>query len=261
MGSSSYAVLPTDEADVRERLRALPGFAQPPLTYLLAFGTESGYPYIAKPIAACGSYGVSKVAGPEDVPGALARLGGRPFIMEEFLDGPGISVETFSFGVGFVHVGHTVPAALPETVADEVRALVERVEHSCGVDMESLTLAWALDLVEPLTEAPRPVHEATIRFLAAAPGEVVDVTGVDVAAGISGVRMVKVSVGPGDHVGPVEWSDDRPGHVIAVADRDAGKICARAADLIHIRTRPVPGREGSATLPACGVDQSALLGY
>jgi biotin carboxylase len=282
---------------------------------LLAFGAESGYPFIAKPIAGCGSFGVSEVASPEHVPGALSALGGRRFIMEEFLDGPEISVETFSFGSrhvvlamtekhvgnGFVEAGHTVPAELPQDLVDEVRTLVERfldtvglcdspahvevkltrrgpriveghnrrggdrinelVEHTCGIDMEALTLAWALDLTEPLTAGPHPVGQAAIRFLTAAPGEVLEVAGIDAATRVPGVRAVQVSVKPGDNIGPVEWSDDRPGYVVAVADHDAAEVCARAAGLIRIHTHPISGTGRSQTLPTCGVDQSPLFGY
>ncbi|SDH85477.1 Biotin carboxylase [Actinokineospora alba] len=280
---------------------------------LRAFGESAGYPFIAKPIAGAGSFGVSKVEGVGDVERAYERLGGATrFLMEEFLVGPEISVESFSFGgehvvlsltdklVGghFIEAGHQVPAAVDPVVHDQVVDLVHRfldavgladgpshvevkltpagprvveghnrrggdrinelVEAAYGIDMETLTVGWALGLVEPLTESPTPIQGAAIRFLSAEPGEVVEVRGAENPP-LPGVESVQVSVSAGGRVNPPEWSDDRPGYVIAVGETAAAaaRTCEEAAARIMIVTRP--GDAGPAT--ARGVDQSALLGY
>jgi biotin carboxylase len=89
------------------------GFPQPAsravssLAEARAFADETGYPIIVKPRNLGGSLGLSKVERPEDLDAAFAltdgtRMGGiRQFddyvIVEEFLDGPEISVECVLF--------------------------------------------------------------------------------------------------------------------------------------------------------------------
>lgn len=109
-----------------------------------AFGASYGFPFIVKPVDATASIGVMRVQGPEDadrVWGEVTRLSGtrtdrvsslfvlKDFLMEEFLDGPEFSVESFSFAGRhvivtitekftsdghFAELGHAVPARLSE---------------------------------------------------------------------------------------------------------------------------------------------------
>ncbi|MDI5980882.1 ATP-grasp domain-containing protein [Amycolatopsis magusensis] len=110
---------------------------------LLEFGAEFGYPFVAKPTDAAASLGVFRVDTPSDVDrvwrelealrGSGSGLGCGGFftvtdvIMEEYVDGPEFSVESFSFGgrhvvvsvtekatgTGhFAELGHTVPARI-----------------------------------------------------------------------------------------------------------------------------------------------------
>lgn len=108
------------------------------------FAAAHGYPCVVKPVDGAGSRAVSRVDGPGDAAGA-AHLAGPEFIVEEFLDGPEISVESLSFGgehvivavtekgknADFVEISHMVPAPLPpgdlEEVADLVRTFLDLV--------------------------------------------------------------------------------------------------------------------------------------
>ncbi|GGT64173.1 ATP-grasp domain-containing protein [Actinomadura citrea] len=101
-----------DKSATREALRDA-GFPQPAsravasLEEARAFAGEIGYPIIVKPRNLGGSLGLSKVERPEDLDAAFAltdgtRMGGiRQFedyvVVEEFLDGPEISVECVLF--------------------------------------------------------------------------------------------------------------------------------------------------------------------
>ncbi|MEU2995572.1 ATP-grasp domain-containing protein [Streptomyces griseoincarnatus] len=117
---------------------------------LAAFCRATGGPVILKPAAGTSSQAVFKVAGPqdaEDVWGAFEAAGGLRPIAEEYLDGPEISVESFSYdgkhtvlavtdklvGTAFVETGHTQPSALPPPVLAETAALVQAFLDAVGL--------------------------------------------------------------------------------------------------------------------------------
>ncbi|MEW9552291.1 ATP-grasp domain-containing protein [Nonomuraea sp. NPDC050783] len=129
---------------------------------LRAFAEAHGLPVFVKPIREAGSIGVFAVRDEADLAGVPRRfrelaatfpkedLAGPldQFLMEEFLDGPEISVETLSFdghhvvvgvtdkvlgGPGFVEVAHSSPSRLPEAVLCEVGELVGRVLDAVGL--------------------------------------------------------------------------------------------------------------------------------
>ncbi|WP_371680628.1 ATP-grasp domain-containing protein [Streptomyces sp. NBC_01276] len=119
-----------------------------------AFGAAYGFPFIVKPVDATASIGVQRVEGPEDadrVWDEVVRLSGtrtdrvsslfvlQDFLMEEFLDGPEFSVESFSFAGRhvivtitekftsdghFAELGHAVPARLSAADEDAARDAV-----------------------------------------------------------------------------------------------------------------------------------------
>lgn len=117
-----------------------------------AFGARYGYPFIVKPNDATASIGVHQVNSPADaVWAAVERLRStrtdristlmllQDFLMEEFVEGPEFSVETFSFSgrhvvvaitekftddAHFAELGHAVPARLDAKAQDEVSAAV-----------------------------------------------------------------------------------------------------------------------------------------
>ncbi|WP_181924102.1 ATP-grasp domain-containing protein [Streptomyces inhibens] len=257
---------------------------------LRAFGAERGFPFMAKPVAATGSFGVVRVE-PDEVEAVVKRFAGTgasAFLMEEYLDGPEISVESFTFagrhvvlaltdkliGQGFVEGGHTVPATLDEAVVAEVVELVgtfldavgltdgpshvevkltsdgprvveghcrrggdrinELVRLAYGVDMEELTVAWALGQAEPLAGPPPALRASAIKFADAPCGELVAVTGEEQVLADPDVTEVRVLYEAGQHIGPVRWSGDRAGYVIATGstpEEAAARAAAGAARL------------------------------
>ena len=136
-----------DKWDMRQHLagRDPAAVAAAPLRQrgdLAAFGDQHGYPFIVKPTDATASIGVFRVDGPDRLDAIWAevdRLRGtrtdrisslfllQEFLMEEYVDGPEYSVESFSFGgrhviitvtekfTGpghFAELGHAVPARI-----------------------------------------------------------------------------------------------------------------------------------------------------
>jgi biotin carboxylase len=107
-------------------------------------------PVILKPAAGTASQAVFRVPGPQaaaDVWQAFEAAGGTQPVAEEYLDGPEVSVETFSHdgkhtvlavtdklvGPSFVETGHTLPGALPAPVLDEIAALVRDFLDAVGL--------------------------------------------------------------------------------------------------------------------------------
>jgi biotin carboxylase len=116
------------------------------LAEIEAFLRDVSSPAILKPIDGGGSFGIALVSSPEEAALALERLNGlgvRSFIIEEYLSGPEISVEAFSFAgkhvvvactdklttehEGFLELGHSVPAQLDPALRAEVVALTTRL--------------------------------------------------------------------------------------------------------------------------------------
>ncbi|MFD9393190.1 ATP-grasp domain-containing protein [Streptomyces sp. NPDC060000] len=130
---------------------------------LAAFGARAGYPFVVKPTDATASIGVQRVASPGDtgrVWEAVQCLVGtrtdrvstlfvlRDFLMEEYVDGPEFSVESFSFAgrhvivaitekftdpAHFAELGHALPARLDAPAQDLIRASVSRFLDVVGL--------------------------------------------------------------------------------------------------------------------------------
>lgn len=150
-----------DKVLMRSRLRAagVDGTAASLVTDeadLHAFGVEHGYPFIVKPVAATGSYGVSVVREPEQVASAL-DLATRSYrgvtrteaMVEQFHEGPQYSVEAFSEAGEhvvvavtrkyshphtLVELGHVLPAPLDEPVREEIERYIDRLLTALGVE-------------------------------------------------------------------------------------------------------------------------------
>ena len=118
---------------------------------IVAFLSGVACPAILKPVDGGGSLGVVLLRSPGEAEAALARLQGlgvRAFIIEEYLTGPEISVEAFSFAgdhvivtctekivveeAGFVELGHALPAQLDPLTRTEVEALVRQLLDLVG---------------------------------------------------------------------------------------------------------------------------------
>jgi len=107
-------------------------------------------PALIKPRCGSGSIGVRRVRGPQDVTEVAAwaaDFGLHTFLMEEYLQGPEISVEAFSFAGrhvpithtaketldSLVEIGHVQPAGLAPDLAERVDELVIRMLDAVGL--------------------------------------------------------------------------------------------------------------------------------
>ncbi|WP_371480626.1 ATP-grasp domain-containing protein [Kitasatospora sp. NBC_00315] len=127
------------------------------------FGAAYGYPFIVKPTDATASFGVHRVADAADADRVWAEAermrGGttdrgttlfaiRAFLMEEYIDGPEFSVESFSFAgrhvviaiteksvdeQHFAELGHALPARLSERVQEQVADAVAGFLDAVGL--------------------------------------------------------------------------------------------------------------------------------
>ncbi|TCC65550.1 ATP-grasp domain-containing protein [Kribbella pittospori] len=129
------------------------------------FVKTHGLPIIVKPVRESGSLGVFRIRDQADVDVVADRYRSlddvqwtasdlafadsfHDFLMEEFLDGPEISVETLSFdgrhvivavtdkevgGTGFVEIGHSQPSGLSAETLGEVRQLVTDFLDAVGL--------------------------------------------------------------------------------------------------------------------------------
>jgi hypothetical protein len=114
------------------------------------FADQHGLPLIVKPVSGVGSLDVHCVRERADVANVWQRLCERgldAFLLEEYLDGPEISVEAFSFAgrhvvlavtdkltlPNFVEVGHSMPAELSDAERDAVVRLVTQLLDTVGL--------------------------------------------------------------------------------------------------------------------------------
>ncbi len=130
---------------------------------LTIFADRHGYPFIVKPVDGTASLGVFRVETPEDAEQVWAqvqRLRGtrtdrvstlfvlREFLIEEYVDGPEFSVESFSFAGrhvivaitekfvdhrNFAELGHAVPARLDADAQERIRGSVRRFLDLVGL--------------------------------------------------------------------------------------------------------------------------------
>jgi 3-methylornithine--L-lysine ligase len=76
---------------------------------------ECGYPAVVKPSGESGSAGVSRVDWPDQMPAAIQRARDRDgdYLIQEFVEGPNVSIEVVSDGV------EPIPLVTTEVVLDE----------------------------------------------------------------------------------------------------------------------------------------------
>jgi biotin carboxylase len=120
-----------------------------------AFGADHGYPFVVKPVAAAGSFGVRIVRAEAEIPAAFAAASGdfagvtrAEVLVESYHDGPQYSVEAFSEAgehvvvavtrkysdpVTLVELGHVTPAPLDPLDHKEIEEYVVRVLDALGV--------------------------------------------------------------------------------------------------------------------------------
>ncbi|GBQ03696.1 hypothetical protein SSP531S_51710 [Streptomyces spongiicola] len=287
------------------------GIAQPDWAVVESAGQVAGFRAahgghcVLKPANRQASLGVRLLGPADDVAEAWARTTAADeptlrapyeetarFLVEQRLSGPEVSVEAVVHDgeVGFTNItaklvqdnghpvetGHTVPAALPPSLADALREAVARLVDTTGFRSGVLHSEWILadgtphlvecagrlpgggitvlidlaygtdilrDLLHVLTGAgpvgPLPVRRAAaVRFLVAPPGVVESVTGADEARAAPGVTELHLSAAPGSTVRSVTSSWERAGLVVATgADAaEAGRRAEHALSLVDIRT-------------------------
>ena len=125
------------------------------LDQLRTFMSTHGLPVVVKPISSSGSAGVTKITHDDQVEVAFTRakishldLPNPGVLVEQFLEGPELSVEGFSEDhrhvvvsitgkfkdpETFVELGHVAPADLPTTTSAEVEVYVGAVLDALGV--------------------------------------------------------------------------------------------------------------------------------
>ena len=121
-----------------------------PAHFLLA---GFGFPLIVKPTDRSGSRGVEKVCDPVQLQAAIVRAQNESFehkaIIEEFVEGREISVESISFegkhyilqitdkittgAPFFVELEHHQPSSLPEDIQNRVRKIVKHALHALHI--------------------------------------------------------------------------------------------------------------------------------
>ncbi|MFJ9849041.1 ATP-grasp domain-containing protein [Streptomyces sp. NPDC101150] len=155
-GNPPEAIRRIRTKDTCRRALAAAGFAQPEVRLCAdaaeagAFLRESAGPWIVKPRDAMGSIGVSLLSVPAELPAALQLLPDtKPFLVEEYVEGPEFSVEgAFLAGVPrvlaitakekvppphFVEVGHVLPAELPQPARHEIERQVAAALTTLGL--------------------------------------------------------------------------------------------------------------------------------
>lgn len=143
------------------------------------------------------------------------------------------ALRAVGFDLGLAHVEVKYTADGPRLIEINPRPAGDRITDLVDLSLDTSCLEFVVRqyLGEPLNgNVPTaPVRGAAIRFLTAEPGQVVEVTGTELAASLPGVREAVVSVAPGDIVNPLRRNEDRVGHAIAVADDPY--VAARMAEV------------------------------
>jgi biotin carboxylase len=119
------------------------------------FADERGLPVVVKPVDGMASIGVHRIDERSQVAGvcrALHEAGIDRFLVEEYLDGPEVSVETLTFdgrhvvvaitdklvGPRFVEMGHSIPSRVPAAQRAEIAEAV-----TCFLDLVGLRVGPA----------------------------------------------------------------------------------------------------------------------
>ncbi|MFF3934569.1 ATP-grasp domain-containing protein [Streptomyces phaeofaciens] len=142
-------------------------------------------------------------------------------------------VGAIGFRTGILHAEWILTESGPTLVECAGRCpgdyLIDLIDLAYGTRIR-LTL---IDLLagRPVTLPPSARQTSAIRFLAAEPGTVKEVAGVDTARGLPGVQVAEVDVEAGQEVRPWASSWDRAGHVIATGpDADTARRRVLDAD-------------------------------
>lgn len=118
---------------------------------------ENGGPLVIKPVSSMGSIGVVKISNPDEAANVMAQArtdvtredAAQDFVVEEYLDGPEVSVESIVYkgeihhlavtdkltGAEpyFVEIGHTIPSRQPPGMQEDIKHLCTRGLKALGV--------------------------------------------------------------------------------------------------------------------------------
>lgn len=176
---------------------------------------------------------------PADVPPELAeRLTGETRRL----------LAAVGFGTGVVHCEWIVSGGVPYLVECAGRfggdGIVALLAHAFGFD--PIRTFQRVMSGEPL-DGPLPRQAgsaAAVRFLAAGPGRVDAVAGVEEARALPGVLDVDVAVAPGDRIPEMRSSWDRVGHVEVQAPTPAAaaRLAEEAIGKVVVTVRPDTGQ-------------------
>jgi biotin carboxylase len=315
-----------DKAELRQVAREA-GIPQPEWAVIdgpaaiAGFRELHGGVCVIKPADRQGSLGVALLGPSDDLhrawddmlaikePGGLrAREQSRQsrYLAEELISGTEVSVQSlvsaghliFSNttikdvlpGRHPVELGHTLPAPIPDDMADEVIGYTDRLIRRAGFGYGVIHSEWIIDdrtpkLIECAARVPGdsittlidfaygwrfidaalkvmegarglhpppPLLGASVRFLTAPPGIVREINGIQQAWDMDDVVNVEITTADGDPVRPTQSSLDRVGYVIAVAATaaEARESAARAAAAIEVVTADFPPSPDRA--PATG---------
>ncbi|MEU7607543.1 ATP-grasp domain-containing protein [Streptomyces sp. NPDC041003] len=272
---------------------------------VLAFLRGRPGPVVLKPANRQASVGTRVIRDPAEVEAAWADclvqdegvfVPDRPMelsmLAEQYVEGPEYSVEMLvrDGGALFVNItgkqlfpgahpvemAHTVPAGIPQELADLLGAQTSRLVGAVGFRdgivhcewivsdgvpylvecagrlpgggiLDTIQRAYPVELLrsyyavlkgeDPPGELPRRAKcGAAVRFLAAGPGRVAAVHGVEAARQADGVFLAAVTVGPGHRFTGLHHSWDRAGIVMATADSSAEALrrAETAAGMVRI---------------------------
>jgi biotin carboxylase/MFS family permease len=232
------------------------------------FGARYGHPFVVKPTAATASFGVFRVDSPDDVDAVWSKvsaLRGRStdrgstlftveeFLMEEFVDGPEFSVESFSAAgrhvivavtekfvepATFTELGHVVPARLGPEDEDAVRACVTRFLRTVGLTDGTCHTEVRLGARGPVVieSHNRAGGDAIVNLVEAAYG--VDLVSLALARpfGLAGELPDRPEARAG---ASTRFLVADPGTVVSVA---GAQEAARADGALVVRVTAEPGR-------------------
>ncbi len=149
-------------------------------------------------------------------------------------------VDALGFETGILHAEWILTESGPTLVECAGRCPGDYLIDLIDMAYDTRIRVTLIDLLagRPVTLPRSSQRTSAIRFLTAEPGTVTEVTGVDTATTLAGIRAAEVDVKVGQEVRPWASSWDRAGHVIATGpDADTTRQRVMHADTtIHITT-------------------------
>ena len=177
----------------------------------------------------------------------------------------------------FVEMGHTQPSSLPADKVEEIKDLACRAVKAVGINdgpahveimltdkgakmvelgarmggdcitTHLVPLSTGVDMIEATIRIAcgeqadvdiKHSRGAAIRYIESGVGVIKEITGVDEARALPGIREISFTKGVGDTVGSIGSSTDRVGFVIASgSDRESAvSVCEAALEKINVIT-------------------------